>query len=52
LDFDRAQLVWQDPDRLETPARLTEGEERYLMIGRIEDKVWTVALLSEMAGFG
>jgi uncharacterized protein len=41
VDFDHARLIWEDPDRLEAPARITEGEERYLMIGRIEERIWT-----------
>lgn len=37
IDFIEAQLIWEDFDRIEVPAR-TEDEPRYLVIGRIEDK--------------
>jgi uncharacterized DUF497 family protein len=41
LDFDEAEQIWEDIDRLEVPARIVEGEERNLMIGRISGKIWT-----------
>jgi len=40
IDFVEAQMVWQDPDRLQVPAR-TQGELRIMMIGMIEDKHWS-----------
>jgi len=43
VDFVEAQLVWEDPDRIEIPAR-TEDEERYLVVGMIEDKCWSVII--------
>ena len=39
IDFIEAQLLWNDPDRLEIPAKTTD-EERYLVLGKINDKVW------------
>lgn len=41
LDFTEAQLLWDDPDRLQVPAR-TQGESRFMLIGRIRDKHWSV----------
>ena len=42
LDFEEAKQIWEDIDRLEVPvARLVAGEERFLMIGRISDRIWT-----------
>lgn len=41
IDFNQAQALWDDPWMLEVPAR-TEGEPRFLMIGKIEGKYWTV----------
>ena len=35
LDFMEAQALWQDASRVEIPAR-TEGESRWLVIGRID----------------
>jgi len=40
IDFVEAQLLWQDPDRLEIPAR-TEDEPRTLGIGKISGKYWS-----------
>ena len=41
IDFVEAQAVWEDPDRLQVPAR-TQGEPRLMMIGRVGDKHWSV----------
>lgn len=42
LDFEEAQQIWEDIDRLEVPiSRIVDGEERSLMIGRISEKLWT-----------
>ena len=40
LDFVEAQVLWEDPDRLQVPAR-TQGEPRLMLIGRIGDKHWS-----------
>ncbi len=40
VDFETAKMLWEDPDRLQVPAR-TQGEPRYMLIGRIEDKHWS-----------
>ena len=40
IDFIEAQILWEDPDRIEIPAR-TENEERFMLIGRIEKKYWS-----------
>jgi len=40
IDFVEAQLLWQDPDRIEIPAR-TEDEPRTLVIGKISGKYWS-----------
>ncbi|MFO7768816.1 MAG: BrnT family toxin [bacterium] len=40
IDFREAIALWDDPDLLEVPAR-TEGEPRYLVIGRIEGRHWS-----------
>jgi hypothetical protein len=39
IDFDQAQELWGDPWMLEAPAK-TEGEPRFLPIGKIEGKHW------------
>ena len=43
IDFIQAQGVWLDPDRWEVPAR-REAEERFLMIGSITGRHWTVVV--------
>lgn len=39
IDFDEAQALWDDPWMLEAPAK-TEGEPRFLSIGKIRGKHW------------
>ena len=39
INFEAAQALWDDPWRLEAPAR-TEDEPRFLLIGRIEGRHW------------
>ena len=40
IDFEEAQALWDDPWLLEIPVK-TEGEPRFLNIGRIGGKYWT-----------
>jgi len=40
IDFRRAQGLWDDPDRLEVPARSVD-EPRVQVIGRIGSVVWS-----------
>ena len=41
LDFEEAQALWSDPRLLEVPAN-TRDEPRFLCVGQIDDKHWTV----------
>jgi uncharacterized protein len=41
IDFEDAQELWNDPNRTFAPA-LTGPEPRFVAIGKIGDKVWTV----------
>jgi len=41
IDFIKVQVLWDDPDRVDIPAR-TEDEPRYLNIGKIENVCWSV----------
>ena len=43
IDFVQAQLLWDDPELLEIPAR-TEDEPRYLLIGRINNRHWSAVV--------
>jgi uncharacterized DUF497 family protein len=40
IDFIEAQKIWNDPDRIEIPAK-TIDEQRFLIIGKISDKHWS-----------
>lgn len=43
IDFEAAQELWQDPDLLEIQAK-TEGEPRFLIIGRIGAEHWSAVV--------
>ena len=43
IDFGRVQTLWQDVMRVEIPARTT-NEARWLVIGQIERKHWSVVV--------
>ena len=40
IDFDGAQKLWRDSGLLVLPSTFAE-EDRFLAVGRIEDKHWT-----------
>jgi len=40
IDFIDAQLLWNDPDFIEIPAR-TDDEPGFMVVGRIGDQVWS-----------
>ena len=40
IDFVEAQVLWDDPDLLEIPARTTD-EQRFLVVGKIAEKHWS-----------
>ena len=43
IDFIEAQALWNDPDRVEIPAK-TIDEERFLIIGKISEKHWSTSI--------
>ena len=43
IDFIEAQALWNDPDRIEIPAK-TIDEERFLIIGEISGKCWATII--------
>ena len=43
IDFDDAQELWLDEDRLEIPAKITD-EPRGLVIGKIREKHWSAVI--------
>lgn len=40
IDFVEGPALWEDPDRLQLPAR-TQGEPRLMLIGRLGVKHWS-----------
>jgi len=40
IDFVEAQALWNDPELIEIPAK-TSDEPRFLVIGVIEQKIWS-----------
>ena len=43
IDFDLAQALWVDEDRIEIPAK-TQDEPRFLVIGKIDEKHWSAVV--------
>ncbi len=43
VDFVEAQVLWQDDDRIEVPAR-TADEPRLVIVGKIGAKVWAAVV--------
>jgi len=43
INFVEAQELWNDPERLQIPAR-TEDEPRFLVIGQIAGKCWSAII--------
>ena len=43
IDFIEAQELWNDPDRIEIPAK-TVDEARFLMIGKISNNHWSIII--------
>lgn len=50
IDFIEARRVWDDPEAIEGPATMKDGEERWLKIGRFGDKIWAVGFTYREAG--
>ena len=43
INFVEAQELWEDPDLLEIPAKMSD-EPRFLVIGRIQGKHWSAVV--------
>jgi len=39
IDFDEAQQLWNDPERIEIPTKFLD-EPRYVLIGKMNNKHW------------
>ena len=44
ISFDDAQLLWNDHDLVEIPAKDSKKELRLLVIGSINNKYWTAII--------
>ena len=44
IDFRMAQAIWEDPDRIEAPAK-TGSDPRMLVIGRIGATLWAAVVI-------
>lgn len=42
ISFVEAREVWNDAESIEGPARTVMGEDRWLKIGKILGRIWTV----------
>ena len=40
IGFDTAKKLWEDPNRIEIPARWV-NESRYILIAWLDDELWT-----------
>ena len=43
IDFEKAQRLWTDPDRIQIPAKSVD-EPRFMVIGKIEGTHWSAIL--------
>jgi uncharacterized DUF497 family protein len=50
IDFEQAQVLWEDPELLEIPGKTTD-EPRYLVIGRIGRKHWSAVVTYRDSNF-
>jgi len=44
IDFDVAQLLWDDPGMLEFPSKKATTEKRFLVIGTVNQKHWSAII--------
>ena len=44
IGFEKAQLLWADPDRIQIPAKSVD-EPRFMVIGKIDGKHWSAILI-------
>ena len=42
IDFEEAKAVWRDEYALVAPTKQVEGEKRFIIIGNLSKKVWSV----------
>ena len=44
IDFVEAQQLWADLKRLEVPARTDGSELRFMVIGKVNSKIWSAVI--------
>lgn len=44
INFEDAQLLWEDTDLVEVPAKKVGTELRFLVIGKINNKHWSAII--------
>ena len=44
IDFKEAQKLWEDPYSFEIPSQQSDDEERFLVLGQIDSKNYTVII--------
>ncbi len=44
ISFEEAKELWKDPYAFEIPSSQSEDEERFLVLGRIDNKNWTAII--------
>ncbi len=44
ISFEEAKELWKDPYAFEMPSSQNEDEERFLVLGRIDNKNWTAII--------
>ncbi len=42
IDFELAQIVWLDKNALIAEAKLIKDEKRFMIVGEIKEKTWSV----------
>ena len=42
INFEEAQAVWEDKFALIVPTKNNEGENRFIIIGAINSKIWSI----------
>lgn len=50
IDFAEARAIWDDSQAIEGPANTVNHEERWLKVGRVGDRIWTVGFTVRQSG--
>jgi len=50
IDVIKAREIWNDPQAIEGPANVKDDEERWLKVGLINNRLWTVGFTLRKKG--